>query len=362
MGVVVTDFSPLSTSMFSPLIQQVLDDFDVQEEQIGAFATSIFILGFAISPLIYGPLSESWGRLPPLHIGNVLYCVFTLGCGFSNSIGTLIALRFIAGLVGSGCLSIGAGCIHDLYEPNERGAAIAFWVAGPLAAPAIGPVIGGLIGYRGLSWRWVFWVLTIVSAAATAVCFFTFRETNPAFILEARTKRMRKERNDPTLESALALNYSKRELWKRTLSRPFKVMIQSPIVDLLSLLNGLSYSLLFVLFTTFPFVFQQQYQFQPVIIGLMYLGVGIASFIPLIFMGIYSDRIFAHLCKTSGSDRPENRLYILTYSILFIPIGAVIYGWSAQYKVIWYELANLSQLMLGLCLLSVQELWQLVLF
>ena len=327
--------SPLSTSMFSPLIQQVLDEFNVTEEMIGAFATSIFILGFAISPLVYGPLSESWGRLPPLHLGNILYCVFTLSCGFSNSMGTLIALRFVSGLVGSGCLSIGAGCIHDLYEPTERGAAISFWVAGPLAAPAIGPVIGGLLGYRGLSWRWVFYVLTIISVAATGLCFLAFRETNPAIILEAKTRRLRVERQDPTLESALALKFSQRELWKRTLSRPFKVMAQSLIVDLLSLLNGLSYSLLFVLFTTFPFVFQQQYGFQPVIVGLMYLGIGIASFIPLVFIGKYSDRIYSHLCKKKGSNRPENRLYILIYGLVFVPVGSVIYGWAAQYRVIW---------------------------
>ena len=321
--------------MFSPLIQQVLADFNTTEEMIGAFATSIFILGFAISPLVYGPLSESWGRLPPLHIGNVLYCIFTLSCGFSNSMSTLIALRFMAGLVGSGCLSIGAGCIHDLYAPMERGAAISFWVAGPLAAPAIGPVIGGLLGSRGLSWRWVFYVLTIVSFTASGLCFLTFRETNPAAILEAKTKRLRIEWQDPTLESALALKFSQRELWKQTLSRPFKVMAQSPIVDLLSLVNGLTYALLFVMFTTFPFVFQQQYGFQPVTVGLMYLGIGIASFIPLVFVGKYSDRIYSHLSEKNGSDRPENRLYILIYGLVFVPVGSIIYGWAAQYRVIW---------------------------
>jgi MFS family permease len=69
------------------------------------------------------------------NITNVLFATFTLGCGFSNSMITLIILRFFAGFNGSACLAVGGGVIADMIAPDQRGKATALWSIGPMFGP-----------------------------------------------------------------------------------------------------------------------------------------------------------------------------------------------------------------------------------
>ncbi|WP_217550876.1 MFS transporter, partial [Pantoea sp. GbtcB22] len=78
------------------------------------------------------------------------------------NVGLLIFFRFMAGMGGSGCLTLGGGLIADLYTVEKRGAATALWSIGPLIGPVIGPICGGFISEH-ISWRWVFWILLIIS-------------------------------------------------------------------------------------------------------------------------------------------------------------------------------------------------------
>ena len=80
-------------------------------------------------------MSEMYGRATIFNLTNVLFVSFTLGCGFSNSMPTLIILRFFAGFNGSACLALGGGVIADMIVPDQRGKATALWSIGPLTGP-----------------------------------------------------------------------------------------------------------------------------------------------------------------------------------------------------------------------------------
>ena len=80
-------------------------------------------------------MSEMFGRATVFNFTNVLFVAFTLGCGFANSIATLIVLRFFAGFNGSACLALGGGVIADMIAPDSRGKATAIWSIGPLLGP-----------------------------------------------------------------------------------------------------------------------------------------------------------------------------------------------------------------------------------
>lgn len=96
--------------------------------------------GFAGGPLLWAPMSEMFGRAAVFNVTNVFFLGFTIGCGFANSISTLIVLRFFAGFNGSACLALGGGVIADMISPDQRGKATAIWSIGPLMGPVLSPM------------------------------------------------------------------------------------------------------------------------------------------------------------------------------------------------------------------------------
>jgi MFS family permease len=203
----------------------------------------------------------------------------------------------------------------------------------------IGPVIAGyLVAARG--WRWVFWFLAIVSGGFTLISLAFLREPYPPVLLERKTQRSRKARNNPGLRSKLDKSLTPGQLFARSIIRPTKILFLSPIVLLLSIYMGIVYGYQYLMFSTFSAVFEQQYGFSTQSIGLSFLGIGIGSLIGLFAVGAVSDRIVKARAKPSkknpeGKMQPEFRLPPLVAGAFFIPAGLFMYGWTAQYKEPW---------------------------
>ena len=205
-----------------------------------------------------------------------------------------------------------------------------------LLGPVIGPVCGGFLA-QAEGWRWIFWVLSIAAGVASIWCFIFARETYAPILLERKAKRLRKETGNPNLVSKLDLGITTTELWKRSLLRPMKLMFLSLICAMMSLYLAIVYGIMYILFTTFTFVFEQNYGFSSSTVGLVYIGLGIGMLLGLAGVGVYSDKIIKYLAKkhSNGELKPEYRLPILMYTGPFIPAGLFIYGWAAQYNVQW---------------------------
>ena len=88
--------------MFAPGVPRVMAEFHSTDSTTSTFILSIYVLGFAFGPLLVAPLSEIYGRAPLYNIGNLLFTIFTVGAALSNSIGMLMAFRFLMGLAGAG--------------------------------------------------------------------------------------------------------------------------------------------------------------------------------------------------------------------------------------------------------------------
>lgn len=161
--------------------------------------------------------------------------------------------------------------------------------------------------------------------------FFLY-ETNAAVLLERKTARLRKETGNPALRSKLDRGLTPRQLFLRAIVRPTKLLFLSPIVLLLSLLCAFVFGLLFLLFTTFPAVFEQQYHFSAGVSGLSYLGVGIGMIFSLAAFANLSDKIQ----KAAGAAaKPEGRLQPMMWVMPTVPIGIFWYGWAADQKTHW---------------------------
>lgn len=162
------------------------------------------------------------------------------------------------------------------------------------------------------------------------------RESYAFVILKWKTDRLRRETGNPHLRSALDTGRDPKELFKSSIARPIKMLIYSPIVFLLSLYIAIVYGYLYLMFTTFPRVFEDQYGFSDGSVGLSYLGTGIGSFFGLVFCGAVSDHLVAHLVKRNGgAAKPEYRLPVMSIGALLVPAGLFLYGWTAETKEPW---------------------------
>jgi MFS family permease len=127
--------------MYAPATEFVMEDFKITSSILGSFTVTMYVLGFAIGPMIIAPCSELYGRRIVYHISGLVFVICNLGCGFSNSIAMLFVFRFLAGCAGSAPQTVGGGTISDVVPIERRGAAMAVFGLGPLFGPVIGESI-----------------------------------------------------------------------------------------------------------------------------------------------------------------------------------------------------------------------------
>ncbi|RFU29502.1 hypothetical protein B7463_g6841, partial [Scytalidium lignicola] len=331
----MTFITPLSSSMFAPGVPQVMREFNSSSVILSEIVVSIYVLGFAIGPLVVGPLSEIYGRKWVYLISCLVFLAFNIACAVSSNLDMLITFRFLAGCAGCTPTILGGATIGDMFSKEKRGAAMALWGMGPQLGPAIGPAIGGFLA-EAKGWRWVFWLQAIISGAVLTLGVILLHETYAPAILEQKVKKLIHETGDLTLRSSLHDETPSLQLLSRAMLRPMKMLLLSPIVFLLSVYISVLFGYLYLFIATFPTVFQEQYGFSVGISGLTYLGLGIGSFLGLVITGRTSDVLYNKLTgKYGGIPAPEYRLPPLMLTSPLVSMAFFLYGWSAQAKAQW---------------------------
>ncbi|KAH8103383.1 major facilitator superfamily domain-containing protein [Cristinia sonorae] len=327
---------PLASSMMAPALPEIAQHFGITSPTLQALTLTIFLLTFALGPLIMGPLSEIYGRVWVLHICNIMSLGFNLGCGFVPTTGALIGLRLLAGFVGSAPVAIGGGVVSDLFSDRDRAGAMAVYSLGPLLGPALGPIAAGYIT-QTVGFKYVFVVIGGLSGVAGAVGLPLLRETYAPVI----RLRLAKKSADPEKAAAqhphlIATHGSMWTVLWVNLSRPFILLTRSFVCFLLSLYMALQYAFYYLMFSTFPVLFAKTYHFKPGPSGLAYLGLGVGFFIATFFGGRFGDKIYQSMsAKNGGKGKPEFRIPALIVGSMFVPIGLFWYGWSAQAATHW---------------------------
>ena len=146
-------------------------------EEVATLTISIFVLGYVVGPLLWGPLSESFGRKYPLAFSLTAYTLFSLGCALSQNTASIIILRFLAGVFAASGLVIPGAMLADIWDPKTRGTAFTIYALAPFAGPSIAPIVSGFISVTGTSWRWVYWVTTILAGVCVVLLMLTIPET-----------------------------------------------------------------------------------------------------------------------------------------------------------------------------------------
>ncbi|KAJ0283723.1 hypothetical protein Brms1b_010311 [Colletotrichum noveboracense] len=298
----------LAATMIAPGMEYVVRDIHITSQTIGTLSVTIYLLGFALGPLIISSASEMHGRLIVYHICNVLFIAFIVGTALSKTVPQLLIFRVLSGIAGSAPMTIGGGTIADVIPSEHRGPAGALFALGPLMGPS-----------------------SVISLVALAF----LRETHPNILLSRKADRLRRETGNQELRSKLDRRLTSSQILIGAFVRTGKLLIFSPIVLIMSLYVGLVFGLLYLLFTTITPIFQGVYGFKAELVGLAYLGIGIGELTSLIVFGTLSDRVSAWRTKSEGRFVPEHRLILMIWFAPVMTIGFFIYGWTAHYQVHW---------------------------
>jgi DHA1 family bicyclomycin/chloramphenicol resistance-like MFS transporter len=169
-------FQPLSTDLFLPTLPAIAAQMGVGAAAVQA-TLSVYILGFAVTQLLAGPLSDRVGRRPVAVGGMAAYVAGSVLAMLAGSIGALLAARLLQA-VGTCCTVVCARAIvRDRYDPAtgaRRLSQAMGWVA---LMPLLAPVVGGLVATH-LSWRAAFGIMAAFGAVGLAACVRALRESN----------------------------------------------------------------------------------------------------------------------------------------------------------------------------------------
>ncbi|KAG8862990.1 hypothetical protein FRB96_000410 [Tulasnella sp. 330] len=253
---------------------------------------------------------------------------------FNITNASVVALT-LTGLGGSAPLTIGAGAIADMFREENRAGAMAIYTMGPLIGPVVGPVAGGFI-VQNLSYRWIFWIISMSGGAASIFGLIILEETYHPVIIEHREmKNFLDDEKRGTLSMRPHRPALKDILWMN-LTRPVMLLTRSFICFVMSLYMSIIYGILYLMFVTFPSIYEGVYGWSPGISGLAYLGPGIGFMIGLVLGGAMVDKIYLRLRdRNGGVGKPEFRIPIMFVGTVCLPIGLLWYGWTADKHLHW---------------------------
>lgn len=173
--VVLSGVGALGMNVFLPSLPSIAREFD-SEYAVANLAVSLYLAATAVLQLVFGPLSDRYGRRPVLIAGFLFMLLGCLICLAAPSIEWLLFGRVVqgCGIVG---LVVSRAAIRDLYDQTEAASVIGYVTMGMAVVPMLAPAVGGLLE-EAHGWHASFWLMAASAALAIAFCFFDAGETN----------------------------------------------------------------------------------------------------------------------------------------------------------------------------------------
>ena len=153
-------FIPLSTDLYLPALPEMGKYFSANEFLVGMTLT-IFFFVFAVSIVLFGPLSDKYGRKKILLAGTLIFSFSSLSCAMASNIYFLIAGRFFQALGAGAIITVATALIKDCFRGNIMAKILAITQALGVIAPMAAPLIGGFL-LNFTSWRGAFFLLTFL--------------------------------------------------------------------------------------------------------------------------------------------------------------------------------------------------------
>jgi len=171
----LASFPPLSTDLYLPALPSMSEQLNCSVALVN-LSLVVFFIFVSTSSIIWGPLSDKYGRKRILLIGVPLYVVSSIFCVLSHSVFQLIAARIFQAIGGGAAMAVNLAIVKDVFPGKKRERTLAFVTVLNGTIPVIAPLIGAQI-IRFTSWRGTFGALAVIGMLVWVFILF-FKETN----------------------------------------------------------------------------------------------------------------------------------------------------------------------------------------
>lgn len=342
-------FSGLSSFIYYPALTALSRDLHVSVELVNLSITSYLVVS-GVAPSILGDMADQMGRRPVSLIAFALYFSANIGLALQDDYAALMVLRCIQSAGASSTLAIAYGVIADITTPSQRGGYVGILMGFTNAAPCLGPVLGGVIT-QYLSWRWIFWLLAILSGAHLIWMFLLLPETSRKLTGNG-TQRPPRIINKPVLTTlrpaaSLSSDAPQGTLVPIRLPNPLSCLVAmfSKGTFLLLVVGGITYTVFSCLAASLSSEMIRLYNLDYLTGGLVYLPSGAGGILAAYTAGRILDRDYHIVARQQNmpSDRKSiNANDLIEYPIekarlrsaflllAISPLSTIGYGWALQ--------------------------------
>lgn len=328
----------MGSAIYTPGVLDIQRNFGVSEV-IATLPLTLFVIGYGIGPMVFGPTSEiaSIGRAYIYIASLIIFMALQIPTALSKDITSLCILRFLGGVFASPCLGNGPALVCDVLSIPYGAIGIGIWSVAAVSGPLFGPLIGAVLVVKG-GWRWTFWYLCIVSGVALVLAIFFLPESYEKTLLYRKAKRLRRRTGNMKIVSEGELedkNLALGQIIIETLWRPLEIALFEPVVFLIDIYLSLVYAIIYLWFEAFPIVFLEVKKFTTVLMGVSYLSTIVGSFIGSFIFTWWTYRVYTLKLLRREEVYPEVFIPLAIFGSVCIPIGIFIFGWTSSANIHW---------------------------
>ncbi|KID84822.1 Major facilitator superfamily domain, general substrate transporter [Metarhizium guizhouense ARSEF 977] len=333
----------LGSSLPSGAASTLNAHFGITEKLQKPLPVAVFLVGYIFGPIIFAPMSESWGRRPAFLISFSMYTAFTLGCALAPNWPAFLFFRFMLGCGAAAPQTVSGGLFCDIYaDLRPRGLAVTLLGLTSNVGPLCGPIISGFTSTR--VWQWQFWCALIL-AGVNWPMLLAMPETFPPVLKARRIQNASNRPSSTPVAGKAPFNLGKQA---RILARPIR-LLSEPLVFFTDLFILYQYIIFFLYFGAYPVIFRGTYAMPDGISALMFIPTGIGAVLAIAIFVAW-DRFHkrsADRGKPWALQEEYRRLPLACIGGPLFALSEFWLGWTARPSIPW-AVPALSGIPLGI--------------
>ncbi|KAJ5777402.1 Major facilitator superfamily domain general substrate transporter [Penicillium odoratum] len=321
--VLICAFSTLvcsfSSTVFAGAIIQIEDFFHVKEE-IAILSICLYVLGFALGPVL-------WGPLPELYVRQSIYLV---------TMGASVLFEGAATASNSAAISNSPGVVADIFAPAERGLAVMVYSMFPFLGPTLGPICGNFLA-AAAGWQWVNVLCTVFFALMFVLGLIFMPKTYAPYILRRRATIMSKE-TGRIYVSKLDVGLPPKTLTatlSTAITRLIIMAIWEPISTAMAVYAAIIYGILYLIVAAFPIIFINERHWSQGVSGLSYVGIILGQILAVPFYIVIEVKYRKKIARPGVVPTPEMRLEPSLYGAVMLPVSLFWFAWTSFTSIHW---------------------------